>query len=188
MSSGYGGGFQEHRDGPVRWADGQDPYAVEQGSSAPADPYAARPQEADGFGPVFGEAQDGASWNGHGTAQSPYAQPVATGGAPYGAAPSGGPQYGGFAPVPPSSGAATAGLVLGVLALTMCAGLTAPFGIWFSAKGMKETGPEATTARSGRGLAIAGLVTSLIGLIPLLFILAYVAVIIIAAIATAAGA
>ncbi|AXK46013.1 DUF4190 domain-containing protein [Brachybacterium saurashtrense] len=186
MSSGYGGGFQEHRDGPGRWADGQDPYAVEQGSSASADPYAARPQEADGFGPVFGAPQSGAS--GHGTAPSPYAAPAQAGSAPYGAPPSGGPQYGGFAPVPPSSGAATAGLVLGVLALTMCAGLTAPFGIWFSAKGMKETGPEAATARSGRGLAIAGLVTSLIGLIPLLFILAYVAVIIIAAIATAAGA
>lgn len=114
---------------------------------------------------------------GHGGAEDRYG----LGDDPYAASshPMGPPQYGAFPPPLPSSNAALAGFVLGLAGLVMCGGLTSPFGIWFSAVGMKDTGPEASMPKGGRGLAVAGLVTSLIGLIPLLFVLLYLAVVLV---------
>lgn len=90
--------------------------------------------------------------------------------------PAGPPQFGAFQAPLPSSGAAIAGFVLGLVGLVMCGGLTSPFGIWFSARGMNETALTSREPRGGRGLAIAGLVMSLVGLIPLFFLLLYLAV------------
>lgn len=175
MSTGHGGA-DPYGDG--RGAFAQDPYAHDpyaQGASAhdpfaPApDPYAGDPYAtaapsaedpltADGFGPRFGD---------HAVAPAPV--PGAAYGTGYGPA-------GGYVP-PPASGAAITAFVLGLLALTFCSGLTAPVGLIFAAKGMKETSPAVPQPAGGRGLAIAGLVTSIIGLIPLLLILFWVVVI-----------
>lgn len=92
--------------------------------------------------------------------------------------PAGPPQFGAFQAPLPSSGAAITGFVLGLVGLVMCGGLTSPFGIWFSARGMNETAPTSREPRGGRGLAIAGLVISLVGLIPLFFLLLHLAVMI----------
>lgn len=107
-----------------------------------------------------------------------FADPSAAAGGAYapGPYPAGPPVHGAFAPPPPSSGAAITGFVLGLLGVLMCGGLTAPFGLVFSAIGMKETGAAAPLPKGGRGLAIAGLVTSLIGMIPLLTIVLYIVV------------
>lgn len=187
-SGGYGGDAGDPYGADRSYGGAHDPYG--QTPSAPEDPYAvgyegtdpyARdPLDADGFGPVFGtEAEAPAS--GYAAAASAPGQPYPTQyPGPYG--------YGPYAPPPPSSGAAITSLVLGLLALTMCAGLTAPVGVIFAAKGMKETGPQAHTAKSGRGLAIAGLVTSLIGLIPLLFFLLYIGMMILVIVAETSAA
>lgn len=189
MSTGHGGGFPDYSGGygtaqggygagddapygsehGAPWQGGlpvEDPYAVGPGG---VDPYARDPLSADGYGPVFSSDPYGTA--GHGAAPSTAQHP--------GAHPAGSPGYGHFPPAPPSSGSAIAGFVLGLLGITMCSGLTAPFGIIFSAMGMKETGPGATTAKGGRGFAIAGLVTSLIGLLPLALVLFYIVMVIV---------
>src|SRR5699024_8614215 len=91
-----------------------------------------------------------------------FAAPSAAAGGAYapGPYPAGPPVHGAFAPPPPSSGAAITGFVLGLLGVLMCGGLTAPFGLVFSAIGMKETGAASPLPKGGRGLAIAGLVRS----------------------------
>ncbi|MBB5830437.1 DUF4190 domain-containing protein [Brachybacterium aquaticum] len=145
----------------------QDPYssATSYGSSTPYgspgapgahDPYAAPAPSADGFGPSFG---------------SPSAAPAGAGGyAPVG-----------YAPPMPTSGKGVAGFILGIASLLMCGGLTAPVGLVFSILGMRETGPSATAPKSGRGLAIAGLVLSILGCLVLLFLIAYFVLVIIVA-------
>ncbi|WP_157773370.1 DUF4190 domain-containing protein [Brachybacterium vulturis] len=149
----------EHDDGLPDHSGGYDPYGQRRGHHddpsgvgyGVTDPYASDPHAAD-----------------------PYASgPYATGPHPAGPVPVGPPQFGAFPAPLPSSNAAITGFVLGLLGLAMCGGLTSPIGIWFSARGMKETAPTATAPRGGRGLAIAGLVTSLVGLIPLCFLLLY---------------
>lgn len=178
MSTGHGGGFPDYSGGEGGDSDGYghegygheyDPYAVGPGGTDPyaSEPYPAGPEGADPY------------------ASAPYvsephpAGPYPAGPYPAGPHPAGPPQYGAYPPPLPSSNAALAGFVLGLAGLVMCAGLPSPFGIWFSAVGMKETGPEASVPKGGRGFAVAGLVTSLIGLIPLLFVLLYFALIII---------
>lgn len=207
MSTGYGSGLPDYDGGPGRGSTGDghggeasygsgpsatDPYATDDHATDPyaqdpyaQDPYAADPLNADGFGPVFGSSPQAPSG---GYAVAAYDSSQQYGSQQYGAHPSGPPGYGYYPPPLPSSGAGITGLVLGLLALTMCAGLTAPIGIIFAAKGMKETGPTATNPKGGRGLAIAGLVTSLIGMIPFLFLVAYIAFIIVAIIAGATSA
>lgn len=144
----------------------QDPYAQEPYGSATTfgspsapgahDPYAAPAPSADGFGPSFG---------------SPSAAPAGAGGyAPVG-----------YAPPMPTSGKGVAGFILGIASLLMCGGLTAPVGLVFSILGMRETGPSATAPKSGRGLAIAGLVLSILGCLVLLFLIAYFVLVIIVA-------
>lgn len=199
MSAGYGSGLPDYNGGsgggptgdgrggePSYGSDpyatngpAKDPYAQDQNVQDPyaqdpygQDPYAADPLAADGFGPVFGSSAQ-AQPGGYAVATYDPAQQ-------YGAHPSGPPGYGYYPPPLPSSGAGITGFVLGLLALTMCAGLTAPIGIIFAAMGMKETGPTATNRKGGRGIAIAGLVTSLVGLIPFLFLVLYVVFFIVA--------
>lgn len=89
-----------------------------------------------------------------------------------------------YAPAQPSSGMAIAGMVLGIASFVACAGLTAPLGLIFSIMGMRETSPTATNPKGGRGLAITGLVTSIIGCLVLLFVIAYVVLIIGVGVAT----
>ncbi|EYT51260.1 DUF4190 domain-containing protein [Brachybacterium muris] len=84
-----------------------------------------------------------------------------------------------YAPGPPSSGMAITGMVLGIASIAFCAGFTAPFGLVFSILGMKETAPSAASPKGGRGLAIAGLVTSIIGSLILLLWVAYIVLIIV---------
>lgn len=192
MSAGYGSGLPDYNGGSGGGPTGDgrggepsygnDPYATNAPATEPyvqdqnvqdpyaqdpygQDPYAADPLAADGFGPVFGSSAQ-AQPGGYAVATYDPAQQ-------YGAHPSGPPGYGYYPPPLPSSGAGITGFVLGLLALTMCAGLTAPIGIIFAAVGMKETGPTATNRKGGRGLAIAGLVMSLVGLIPFLFLVLY---------------
>lgn len=130
---------------------GPDPYGTDPAGS---DPYAAGPQDplaAPGFSPGgFVPVHSGPQFGDHG----------------------------GYAPVPappPSSAAAIAGFVLGLLSVTLCAGLTAPVGLIFSLRGMRESGPRAHPPAGGYGLAIAGLVTSIIGCLTLLAVIAYLA-------------
>lgn len=177
MNAGHDNGFPDYsggndpygqqggyRDDP--YASGSvasDPYANASASSDPyADPYALDPLLTDGY--ASGALQ---------------AQP------PAGPHPMGPPQYGAFQAPLPSSSAAITGFVLGLVGLVMCGGLTSPFGIIFSAKGMKETAPTASPMMGGRGLAIAGLVISLIGLLPLLLMLFYIVVIVISIVGSA---
>lgn len=83
-----------------------------------------------------------------------------------------------YTQAPSSSGMAIAGLVLGIVSFVACAGLTAPLGLIFSIMGMRETAPTAANPKGGRGLAIAGLVTSIIGCLMLLAVIAYFVLII----------
>ena len=132
-----------------------DPYVSSSSASAPyaPAPSAEEPLAADGFGPQFGMTSAAPAQPytpGHGYQVVPMGPPVQT------------------------SGSAITALVLGILALTFCAGLTAPVGIIFAAKGMKDTSPVSPQPLGGRGLAIAGLVTSLVGILPFLVLVFYI--------------
>lgn len=191
MSSGqgsglpdYSGGYDDHaRGGTGRhhdpsaqfdsapfddpYAQRQDPYGQRDDPYAlHVDPYSSGPGPltADGFAPVFGDAS-----------QAPptgYAGP---------AHPSTSPLYGSSVPLPPTSSSAVTGFVLGLAGLFVCGGLTAPIGIVFSALGLRDTGDMASPPKSGRSLAIAGLVTSLIGLVPLLVMVLWVVLMVVGA-------
>lgn len=191
---GYGDRDPYGSDSSAGWSHSapEDPYAVGPDGT---DPYASEPLDADGFGPVFGSSAENPAGGGAvamAGAGQPYSGQQHPGQAYPGhqhPAPYPGPQgYGPYAPPPPSSGAAITSLVLGLLALTLCAGLTAPVGLVFAAKGMKETGPSAPAPKGGRGLAIAGLVTSLIGLLPLLIFVFYIVIFVLAIFAEMSGA
>ncbi len=96
---------------------------------------------------------------------------------PYGPAPSSvavprAYPYPAYPPLPPASGTAIASLVLGILALTLCAGVTSIPGLICAAIAMRETREG---RRSGGGIAIAGLVLSIIGLLILVLTLAWFA-------------
>lgn len=134
-----------------------------------ADPYATDPYA--GY-PYVGNEHAGDPYAPHAVSSPQHPYPA---GPPQYSHPSGPPVYGAFPPPLPSSSAAVTGFVLGLLGIVMCGGLTSPVGIWFSARGMRETGPTATRPMGGRGLAVAGMTLSLVGLIPLLFLLLYVA-------------
>lgn len=143
-----------------------DPYAYrDEGGD---DPYAAAPP----WDPSADPAPHGAL-----VAPGPGAGTTGPAGTPMADPAAGGYPYTVYTP-PPSSGPGVTGFVLGLVSLTMC-GLTAPIGIVFSLLGMRETAPGAQPVRSGRGLAIAGLVTSIIGMIPWLVTLAYIALFIV---------
>jgi hypothetical protein len=175
-SDSYSSGSESYTSGSDAFASGGDAY----GSGS--DPYGS---SDDAFVPDFGSTSGGGD---------PYAAPAA----PYStqsAAPSFGPQFGEvpqgsygqpLAMAPPSSGLGIAGFILGILALTFCGGLTGPPGLILSIMGMKATAPGAMPPRSGRGLAIAGLVLSILGTLGLLAMVAYV-VLMIVLVGTTAG-
>lgn len=149
------------------YAQPQDPYALDRSPYEPGpDPYASGhdpyarshdPLTADGFAPVFGESASAPARG--------YGVPVP---------PAGAAVYGSFPPRPVMSGMAITGFVVGLAGLFLCGGLVSPIGIIFSALGLRETGPDASPPAAGRGLAVAGLVTSLIGLVPLILMGIYV--------------
>lgn len=147
----------------------EDPYAT---SASASDPYGAPASDPFGSSDGFGSSDR------YGVTD-PYASSAH---GPHGQAPMGPPAHGGFARPPESSNSAIAGLVLGILALSVCSGLTAPFGIFFALLGMRETAPTAISPKGGRGLAIAGLVCSLVGLLPLLLICFWVVLMILGAV------
>ena len=172
MSTGHDSGFPGRSGGydPYRQQSGHfdDPYGVGRATDAYAiDPYGAGdPTDPHATDPY---ATDPCATDSYASSARQAQQPVG----PY---PTGPPQFGAFQAPLPSSGAAIAGFVLGLVGLVMCGGLTSPFGIWFSARGMNETALTSREPMGGRGLAIAGLVMSLVGLIPLFFLLLYLAV------------
>lgn len=160
---GYGHSFGSSEDPYTAGFASSDPYAIDSsaGDSYGTDPY--------GTDPYAGGAQRDAglsqSWS--------QAQPAV------GAHPAGQPQFGAYQPPLPSSGAAITGFVISLVSLVLCVGFLSPVGIFFSARGMKDTGPSASPLMGGRGLAIAGLVINILGILALLAWLAYIAFLII---------
>lgn len=71
---------------------------------------------------------------------------------------------------PPTSGLALAGMILGISGLAVCLGVPSVIGLILSLVSLRETG---NGERSGRGFAIAGIVTSAIGLLVMLAIVAF---------------
>lgn len=127
---------------PGSGASASDPSASSAASAAP-DPYASSAAATPGYtGPEFGS----------------------------GALPYGGPAQPQYYVAPPSSGAATAAMILGILSLT-CLPLTGPVAIVLAAMGMKAT---ADGTQGGRGLAIAGLVTGILGTLYLIFVVLWI--------------
>ncbi|MFC7375230.1 DUF4190 domain-containing protein [Brachybacterium sp. GCM10030268] len=169
--SGYSWGSPSAGDPYAGSPSAGDPYAGTPyaGSPSAGDPYATDPPAGEGFGSSV-LAQGSGAPAGHAS----YSAGVPVPGPP-----------GPYVQLPPSSSHAITGFILGLAGLVMCAGLTAPVGIVFSALGMRATSPEADPPRSGRGLAIAGLVTSLIGMIPFLLMVLYIGAIIVFAIVEA---
>ncbi|WP_246954931.1 DUF4190 domain-containing protein [Brachybacterium sp. Marseille-Q7125] len=116
------------------------------------------PQSAESFAPEFSSAQPYPQ-------QEPYPQQQQ----PY-------PQYQSYPQhqAPGGDGVSSAmgivGLVMGILSLTLCGGLTAPLGLIFSIIGLQQ----AKRSGTGRGLSIAGLVTSIVGMAVLMFTILYV--------------
>ncbi|UYG18003.1 DUF4190 domain-containing protein [Brachybacterium huguangmaarense] len=103
----------------------------------------------------------------------PYAAPPAASGPSALTVPTAYPYPYPSAPVPPpTSGTAVASLVLGILALTLCAGITSIPGLICAAVGMRETREG---RRSGGGIAVAGLILSILGLLVLVLELAWFA-------------
>lgn len=72
-------------------------------------------------------------------------------------------------------------LVLGILALTSCCGLTAPVGLWAGITARREIREQ---GGEGDGLAIAGIATSALGVAVLALGLAYLVFVIVLAIAS----
>lgn len=149
---------------------GQDPYGQEQDQyAAQQSPYGAEQDPYSSGAGTSGDFQES-----FGAEQSVHSAPQFGGGAqPYGVGVPG-PYASPIAMAPPSSGLGIAGFVLGLLSITLCSGITGPFGLVLSIMGMRETSPAAASPRSGRGLAIAGLVLSILGTLILLAFVAYV--------------
>lgn len=139
---------------------GSDPYAVDGTASGPS-PYAPGPVGLGGpapYGPPAGFS--GADLSGAGYPGSGFP----------GDGIAGGPQHPGYpgglyALMPPTSGMAVTGFILGLLSFILCPGLLAPAGLIFSILGVRETSARRDIPRRGRGLAIAGLVLSIVCLV-----------------------
>lgn len=158
---------------------GDDPYARGEGQGKDAYGQAGAGEFQEPYADPYGGSASVASSPAYQSDQAGHAdQSGQSGFAPQPAVGAG--AYGqGYMPGPPSSGMAIAGMVLGIASIAFCAGFTAPFGLVFSILGMKETAPSAASPKGGRGLAIAGLVTSIIGSLILLLWVAYVLLIIV---------
>lgn len=139
---------------------GADPYAS---GAQGADPYGQDQLSADGYAPTFSSDAGGPGGAaGSAVAASPWGQQH------------GQPGFGHYSPPAPTSAMAVTGFVLGLVGLILCPGIVSPVGLLFSVLGMRETGAASWSRKGGRGLAIAGLVLSLIGVVMLLLTLAYV--------------
>jgi hypothetical protein len=96
-------------------------------------------------------------------------------------------------PLPPStsSSAAITSIVLGVIGLVCCGGLTGPFAWWLGAKELRAVN-EHRSAESNRPLATIGMVLGIVGTVVLVLSIVWVAffggLAILAALAGAAGA
>ena len=177
-------------DRPADAADAVDsyatnPYATNPYEESPSDPsdYGYGETERDPFAFSASDAEpssDGSTGDDSATgayAADPYAQPADA--PPYAAPQAYAPQQQpyapqqpyaaqpayGYAPAPPSSGVALASMITGIAALalgSMCGLpiLAAPVAIILGAMGMRETGPG---QKAGRGFAITGLATGIIG-------------------------
>lgn len=174
----HGGGYQFPNYGSAN-SSGSDPYS--------SDDYSSHSNSSDAGQGRDPYASDAAAWSGpefgSGTAsagQDPYAAPASPNQQPSHQFGSGFSQPV-YAPAPPTSSNAIVGLVLGIASFAFCAGLTGPLGLIFSILGMRETGVNATQPKGGRGLAIAGLVVSILGCLVLLFALAYIVLVIVLA-------
>lgn len=144
------------------------PYAPTSGSTA-ADPFGS--ETADGYAAPASASASYPTTTSSASTSTPYtsSDPYRAGDGQRSWAPA--QPYPGVAR--PTSGMAVASLVLGILSITMCSGLTSLPGLVCAIVGMRETG--ATGAKGGRGLAIAGLVTSIIGLLILAGLAVYIA-------------
>ncbi|EWS80269.1 membrane protein [Brachybacterium phenoliresistens] len=154
-------------------------------ASGPSDPYAGTYGGAGGYGSPgtdpygvpadeLGSAGSSAS---AAAAPDPYASSAATAAPGYtgpefgsGALPYGGPAQPQYYVAPPSSGSATAAMILGILSLT-CLPLAGPVAVVLAVMGMKAT---ADGTQGGRGLAIAGLVTGILGTLYLIFVVLWI--------------
>lgn len=153
-----------------------DPYAApsaDHHGATTADPYAS---PYDPYGPSeHGAGAEGTvdtyATSAYGTR---YAVPAGAPADPYGGAvqkpyaPQG--YASGYVPAPPTSGLALAGMILGIVGLATCSGIPSVIGIILSAVSLRETG---SGERSGRGFAIAGIVTSGIGLLVILAVVVF---------------
>lgn len=153
-SDGFG---QFHAPGP------QDPYAGQQS----ADPYAGH----QGSDPYSGQHGSDPFVGHQGT--DPYGQQQ---GASYsapqfgqGALPYGGPPQPTYVQAPPSDPLAVTSMILGIVSLT-CLPVVGPIGLVLAIMGMKKTSDGTA---SGRGMAIAGLVLSILGTLYLVGIVLY---------------
>lgn len=130
-------------------------------------------------GPSSANSGDSSNWTPQPNQQQPQYQPQ-------GSMPVGQPYPAVYAVQKPSSDAATWSLILGILGLVCCGGITSPFGLFFGIKGLGDT--KDNGQYSGRGLAIAGTVLSGVGILYLLALLAYFGLIIFAMIASSSAA
>lgn len=145
------------------WNSEPDPSQPREDTSIPSasDPTAGSAPDVSGA-PSVGSAADPYGQSGRPVPQwasspAPAGQPSPAVGAPGYGAPAG------FAVAPPTSGMAVAGFVVSLVSLFLCAGITAPVALILSILGMKKTAPDAQPPAGGRGLAIAGVVISGIG-------------------------
>lgn len=161
---------------------GQDPYAT---SSFGAGQYGSG---ADPYGTSgSGQYESGAfSHSGFDSFSSPSGPAAGAGHGSFGPAYGPGPAWpassAGYTP-PPTSAMALTGFLIGLASLILCSGLLSPVGLVFSILGMRDTAPSAEPTKAGRGFAIAGLVTSILGTILLAF---FVLVVIVALVAETA--
>lgn len=94
-----------------------------------------------------------------------------------------GPSTGAYLAPAVTSGKAIASLIIGILALVSCGWLTiaSPVGLVLGILGLKEADRG---ERSGRGLAIAGIITSAVGMVLIVLGILYVAFMIVLAVAS----
>lgn len=181
--------YPEPRDDRPGAADrASDPYGA-QAPYGPQDPYGSQDpygaQDPYGSRDPYGSASPYGAGDPSGPAPG---VPASSAPAPVGGRPgvAGGPPIYYVAPLP-TPGFIIAGFVLGIVSITFCAGLTAPFGLYYSIRGMRAAAPGAEPPVGGYGLAIAGLVTSILGMVALLFMLAYFVLIAVLALSAPSG-
>ena len=175
---------------PAGAAPPPDPYAVpDVPPSAAAGPVPPQDAGAQYGAPQYGAPQYGAPSSPYGAPQ--YGQPPQApqygapeygqppyGTTPYGATPYGTPPYPGYPAgqtpyaygAPPTEGMAVASLVTSLVGMFALGGLSGPVGLGLGIAALKRI---RVSGKSGRGLAIAGIVTGALGTVELLVIIAW---------------